>query len=681
MRRDLLALGLLAALLGAGSLAVIDRSPSMPGDAVADEAERAKLEGIILESKQTRFRKRPQVDHWAYHKPTRPCYPMVRNVEWARNGIDTFILARLEAQGLQPSPPASPEHLIRRVYLDLIGLPPTPAQVDAFLSDHSPGAYERVVEELLHSPRYGERWASHWLDLARYADSHGIGDDALRAMWPYRDWVIGAFNRDLPFDQFTIEQLAGDLLPNATLEQIIATGFHRCSVLNLEAGTDPEEEWVLTVADRVNTTGQVWLGTTIGCAQCHDHKHDPFTLKDYYQLCAFFNNTAAEMERSDQGKVKFIGPQITIPSKYSKPVTNPVAAPTTLVMRERCGSRDTFILRGGHFRQPKDKVRPDVPAALPPLPSEAPRTRLGLARWLVSRENPLTARVTVNRFWTAFFGRGLVATLEDFGTQSEPPSHPELLDWLAVEFMENWSIKHLHRLIVTSATYRQSARLTEAGRRLDPANRWYSRAPRLRLPAELIRDNALAVSGLLNPKMGGPPVFPPQPVGLWNMRGDAANIRYDTSTGTDRYRRGVYAVWRRTCAHPSFTAFDAPNRSTCTVARACTNTPIQALTLLNDPLHGEAALALAQIIQVAEGTPRERIVNGFRRVVTRAPRDAEVTVLEHALTEWGEKYRAGPQAAREFVAKWSVSNPDAASLAAWYHLATILLNLDEAITN
>jgi hypothetical protein len=724
-------------------------------------------------------------EHWAYVKPVRPPLPAVKKQGWAKNPIDHFILARLEKEQLTPAPPAERERLIRRVFLDLIGLPPSIAQVDAFVKDTRPDAYERVVDELLASPHYGERWARPWLDLARYADSNGFQRDGFRTVWPYRDWVVAAFNRDMPFDQFTVAQIAGDLLPDATVEQKIATGFNRCTTVNVEAGTDREENRVNAVLDRVNTTATVWLGTSMACAQCHNHKYDPFSQTDYYRMFAYFNSTLQETAEGNQAAREFTGPRMTLPMPPADQTRRqevqaqrePVAAtlkeelakaapqqaawekqtlaskeqlqklpaevrklmnlapakrnkkqaqdvsdyfadqqpglkklraalaaldeqlkalepPTTLVMVELDKPRPTHVFKRGNFLDRGQPVQPGTPAALHALPPGAAANRLALARWLVADDNPLVARVAVNRWWAEFFGHGLVGTPEDFGSQGDPPTHPELLDWLATEFMsptegggqrQRWSMKHVHRLIVTSATYRQSARLPAELARRDPDNKLYARGPRFRLDAEMIRDNALAVSGLLSAKLGGPPVMPPQPAGIWTVTGVVDNT-YRTSQGEDRYRRGLYTIWRRSSPYPSFVAFDAPDRAACVVQRPRTNTPLQALTLLNDPVYVEATVALAKRMAnrpVSEGKPAvaERVGYGFRLCLARHPSARETELLgalyERALT----KYRADPAAARAVLQQPAGgAELDVAQWAAWFQVATVLLNLDETIT-
>lgn len=615
--------------------------------------------------------------HWAYVKPTRPGVPAVEYAAWPRNTMDLFVLARLEKERLAPSPEASPEQLLRRVYLDLIGLPPTPEDVETFLRvrDTRPqAAYEEVVERLLASPAYGERWARPWLDLARYADSHGFQRDDLRDLWPYRDWVVRALNADVPFDQFTIDQIAGDLLPDPTLDQLIATGFHRCVTTNVEAGSDQEEVRVNQVFDRVNTTATVWLGATLECAQCHDHKYDPFTQKEYYRLFAFFNNTQQEtafVNPKAMASLKFTGPYMPLPGGVPewKPA-NPKAKepkkpqpPQTLVMKELPQPRDTAVFRRGVFLDRGEPVRAGVPATLHPLADDA-GNRLALARWLVSPDNPVAARVTVNRWWAEFFGRGLVATPEDFGVKGEPPTHPELLDWLAVEFMErDWSMKHIHRLIVTSATYRQSSRVTPELLARDDQNKLLARGPRFRLDAERIRDNALAAAGLLSLKQGGPPVRPYQPPGLWENKVGGDRVTYETSPGADAYRRGLYVVWKRGSPYPSFVNFDATARTACVVQRSRSNTPLQALTLLNDPVYVEAAQALARRV-VAErpaANVEERIEHAFCLCLARRPKPSETAVLKRLFEQQRKRHAADEHAA-------------------WYAVAAALLNLDEMIT-
>jgi hypothetical protein len=602
------------------------------------------------------------------------------------------------------------------VFLDLIGLPPTPAEVDAFVNDTSPDAYEKVVDRLLASPHYGERWAKPWLDLARYGDTHGYEKDPRRTIWPYRDWVINALNKDMPFDQFTIEQLAGDLLPNATLDQRIATGFHRNTMINTEGGVDAEEYRVAAVVDRVNTTATVWLGTTLACAQCHTHKYDPFTQQEYYQLFAFFNSNA-DKSTSDGDMLQLPTPEqqavldeiakleaVQSRSAALKAVRDQLAeakkklnaeVAKTLVMKDLPEPRETFVHIRGNFLNKGDKVEAGVPNVLHPLAiaEGAPLNRLALAKWLVSPDNPLTARVMVNRIWEQFFGRGLVLTSEDFGSRGEPPSHPELLDWLATEFVrDGWSMKRMQRLIVLSATYRQSAAVSPALLEKDPYNRLLARGPRVRLPAELVRDQALAVSGLLSRKIGGPSVMPPQPDGIWNS--PYSGEKWQTSTGEDRYRRGLYTFWKRTSPYPSFMSFDAPSREFCVVRRPRTNTPLQALTLLNDPVYVEAAQALARRIVIGGDDPMSRAEHGFRHVLARTPTSAEVEALVALYQTEVAHYRQDVNSADAMAGKFDQKQPklekpqetlktkvvESADLAAWTVVANVLLNLDEAVT-
>jgi len=930
--------------------------------------------------------------HWAYVPPKRPDLPAVHNTAWPRNPIDNFILARLEREGLHPSPEADRATLLRRVTLDLTGLPPTPAELDAFLADHSTDAYEKVVDRLLHSPHYGERMAMQWLDLARYADTHGYHIDSHREMWHWRDWVINAFNRNMPFDEFTIEQLAGDLLPNATLEQKIATGFNRNHMINFEGGAIPEEYQVEYVVDRVEATSNTWMGMTLGCARCHDHKYDPIKQRDFYRFFAFFNTIpekgldgrkgnaapvvqipspeqAAELaavkktlaetakvldydkvtalfeewqktkldkmpapshaallahyemdgnfsDRSgryqdgrvlsgapgfDNGPVgkcasfegqaqvtfgntanfdrgdafslalwvesnskddnpilqKIDGPstrrglelafeestvlprlrrgarvrlrlthqwpsdaievrtrQPLIEGEFAhlaitydgsgkaagvrmfvdgKPVeieivhdslTGPIrtaatldignkrlgnafkgrvddlriygrvlpaseitqlaidqparatlfvpeeqrpkpqekklrqyfltydapapirtaflerkhalerkedldwTVPTSMVMQEALAPRDTFILARGDYRNHGQKVTPGVPGMLPQLGPDEPANRLGLAKWLVSPANPLTARVAVNRYWQMYFGHGIVKTSEDFGSQSEAPVHPELLDWLATEFVRTgWDIRAMQRLIVTSAAYRQDSRVTPELLEKDPENRLLARGPRFRLPAEVVRDNALSVSGLLDTRVGGASVFPYQPKGLWEEMafGDVYSAQtYVQSHGPDLYRRSMYTFWKRTVPPASLNTFDAPDREKCTARRTLTNTPLQALVLLNDPTYVEAARALAGLILTEGGkNPADRIRFGFRLATARTPEAKEVTVLENLARDQLAQYRRNQAAARKLLAVGeSRSNPklDTSELAAWTTVASVILNLDETIT-
>jgi hypothetical protein len=867
--------------------------------------------------------------HWAFVAPRPLAPPRVGDARWPRNPIDHFVLSRLEQEGLKPSPPADRYTLIRRLSLDLIGLPPTPAEVDAFVNDHAANAYEKLVDRLLDSPHYGERWARRWLDLARYADTNGYEKDRPRVIWPYRDWVIRALNADMPFDRFTTEQLAGDLLPDATPEQLIATGFHRNTMTNEEGGIDPLEFRFYAVVDRVNTTATTWLGLTMGCAQCHSHKYDPISQREFYQMLAFLNNAdepdyeirepgvvkrRAEIEAKiaslsaalasrfpggdealdkaftkwaeresarvvpwtvlrptaltasmphlrllDDGSVLASGDQtksdtysltfdtaidgvtalrlevlpheslpdrgpgrtyyegrkgdfflseltLTVAGKpvhfsgasqdqpkvpaahavdgdpatgwstggevgraheavftFAEPVrlqgrvkldmlferyyasglgrfrisvttdkrraeaTNhgstietilarPAAersaedreqlrrrflavAPelaaahkeiaalrgslpafnTTLVMQERptYNPRPTHIHHRGEFLQPKERVEPVVPTALHPLPTDAPHNRLGLARWLMSPDNPLTARVTMNRHWQAFFGRGLVRTTEDFGIQGEPPTHPELLDWLAREFInQGWSQKKMHKLIVMSATYQQSSRLAPELLTRDPENRLLARGPRVRLEAELIRDSLLKVSGLLSPKLGGPSVFPPQPVSV-TTEGVYGPIQWKPSTGEDRYRRGMYTFLKRSIPYAMFSTFDGVTGETCIARREVSNTPLQALTMLNDLVVIEASQKLGSTMATAEGSIEDRITALFRRCLTRPPTTAERDAVAGFFAQQCDRLLQGTLDAKALAGD---GLGDAIQRAAWTLTARAVLNLDEMVT-
>ncbi|MCL4742060.1 MAG: DUF1553 domain-containing protein [Phycisphaerales bacterium] len=683
--------------------------------------------------------------HWSFVPPRRAEPPPVGDEAWVRNEIDRFVLARLEREGLGPSPEADRATLIRRVSLDLTGLPPTPEEVDAFVGDDRPGAWERVVDRLLASPAYGERMAGLWLDQARYADTKGYEADRRRTMWPWRDWVIRAFNADMPYDRFIAEQVAGDLIADGGREALIATAFHRNTMTNDEGGTDDEEFRVAAVVDRVNTTMQVFMGLTMSCAQCHTHKYDPITHTDYYRVFAVFNTTQ-DADRMDEA------PTLPIPTperaadlararatvEHAERLPERVAEmlarvgtgdsggrasqqsgrpwspfdewtelfafldegiararadlaaveatlPQLPVMREQAAEdrRTTRRMERGSFLSPAEEVEAGAPSAFHAWPEGAPLDRLGFARWLTDDRNPLTARVAVNRAWEQVFGAGLVETPEDFGVQGALPSHPELLDWLATEFVrEGWSVKRLMRTIVTSATYRQSSRATAEALERDPGNRLLGRGSRFRLDAETIRDRSLAVSGLLSRKMYGPPVFPPQPEGVWSIVYNAD--RWETSAGEDRYRRAVYTFWRRTSPHPAMTTFDAPSREFCVPRRVRTNTPLQALATLNDPALVEAAQALARRVMAEGGADAaSRAAYAVRLCLGRAATEAEVGRLVALFESESAHYRARPDDAVALATDPLGPLPDgvdAAEAAAWTAVANVLLNLDEFLT-
>lgn len=653
----------------------------------------------------------PFAQHWSYVKPVRATPPAAAKLwqNWPRNDIDHFVLQEMLRHGLQPSAEADKYSLVRRVYLDLNGLPPTNEEVDAFVHSDDPHAYEQLVDNLLRRPAYGEHWARLWLDLARYADSAGYADDPPRTIWAYRDWVIRAINADEPFDQFTIDQIAGDLLPNATQDQLIATAFHRNTLTNSEGGTQDEEFRNAAVVDRVNTTMAVWMGTTMACAQCHNHKYDPISQREYFQMFAILNNTA-DADRKDEAPVMAVysdeqrHQQATLLSRIAMlqalfVVSNNVASlasplceisrhelldmkPITTVPIQReltTAPRETRLEYRGNYLDKGPRVEPALPSIFHEAATTAPN-RLTLARWLVSKDNPLTARVVANRYWEALFGRGIVATSEDFGSQGEPPTHPELLDWLATQFMDSgWDSRALIRTIVTSATYRQSSQVTGDAAKLDPDNRWLARGPRVRLSAEMVRDQALAASGLLSSKMYGPPVHPPQPnLGLAAAFGGSTD--WKTSAGEDRYRRAIYTTWRRSNPYPSMTTFDAPNREVCTVRRTRTNTPLQSLVTLNDPVYVEAAQALARVALQHADPINNQIAYAFRRCVSRTPQPTELDLLVKLYTDSHATLAAHPDAAMKLATIPLGKLPphlnavDAASMTV---VGNVLLNLDE----
>lgn len=725
--------------------------------------------------------------HWAYVRPVRPALPKLRDENWPHNEIDRFILSRLERERLQPSAPADRYTLIRRVSLDLTGLPPTPAEVDAFVKDPNPAAYERLVDHLLQQETFGEHWARMWLDLARYADSAGYADDPPRNIWAFRDYVIRSLNANKPFNRFTIEQLAGDLVPDPTDEDRVATAFHRNTMTNNEGGTDDEEFRNAAVVDRVNTTMAVWMGTSMACAQCHHHKYDPFSQQEYFRLFAILNNTQ-DADRSDEMPIKklytpaqkeqlaraqaeswqleqnfgLLTPESLAQlrdweaefplallwqyalERVSRPLTsaeetaqyaNPPPAileliqqpspvltddqqailstwyrshvapelrpqqdryaqlqseidaikPNTVpVMRDLEGEkrRKTHVQLRGNFLALGEEVTEAVPAIFHPLPGGTPPNRLALAYWLVDENNPLTGRVTANRFWEQIFGIGIVRTSEDFGSQGDLPTHPELLDWLASEFVSSgWNVKALLKLMVTSATYCQSSRVTPELLERDPDNLLLARGPRFRMTAEEVRDQALFVSGLLSGKMFGPPVRPPQPSsGLTAAFG--GSLDWKTSEGEDRYRRAVYVEWRRTNPYPSLSTFDAPNREVCALRRPRSNTPLQALVTLNDPVYIEAAQALGRRMEQASGSSADKAIFGFRLCLAHAPRERELTRLLEFYKAARSEYEGQPEKAEHLATDPLGPAPEGAdlpALAAWTTVGNVLLNLDETL--
>jgi hypothetical protein len=660
---------------------------------------------------------RPRSSHWAFQPIRDPAPPELTDPAWPRNGIDRFVLARLEKEGIRPSAEADRTTLIRRLSFDLIGLPPTPAEVAAFVEDRAPDAYERLVERLLQSPHHGERWGRHWLDGARYADSDGYEKDSGRPWaWRYRDWVIRAFNDDLPYDRFVIEQLAGDLLPGATTDQKIATGFHRNTLTNKEGGVDAEEFRVAAVVDRVSTTGKLFLGLTVGCCQCHDHKYDPITQREFYQLFAFFNSDReqdidaplpdeaalhatrlaahakrrAELQKAVDNRLKQLSATEEKTDTRLKKLRTAVAnhdktrptvskAPTLALGPQR----ESHVLIRGDFLRKGVEVRPGTPAVLNPISGSArPATRLDLARWIVDPANPLARRVLVNWVWQKYFGRGLVPTAEDFGTQGEKPSHPELLDWLASRTLDQrWSWKALHRLIVMSATYRQSSRHRPELHERDPQNVLLARQARLRLEAEVVRDAALAASGLLNPAVGGPSIRPPQPAGVSELT-YAGSAKWVESTGADRHRRGLYIWFQRTSPYPTLMTFDAPDSNVCTVRRERSNTPLQALALLNDVVFVEAAQALATRVQseFAGGPAGLKLDEMMRLSLGRAPTSPERSRLLEHFADLRLLAAANPAEAAKLIGNDRPAGTTVDEAAAWVGVARTILNLDEFVT-
>lgn len=632
--------------------------------------------------------------HWAFVPPEKTETPEVDDSDWPVSQLDYFVLAKMEMRGLEPNPEADKSHLLRRVYLDVTGLPPTEEQLQRFLADHSPNAYEKAVDDLLASKAYGERMAMHWLDVARYADSYGYQDDDIRTQWPWRDWVIHAFNENMPYDRFVTWQVAGDMLPNATKEQILASAFNRNHKITEEGGVIEEEYRVAYALDKTNTFSKGILGITMECAQCHDHKYDPFTQKNYFQLYAFFNNSA---EKGLEGLVNSgpsKTPRLTITQADVDSIlrfinkAGDTTAVSVSVMGELDEVRPTYILDRGVYDAPTERVYPGTPESVLSFDSTryAPN-RLGLTAWAFSKENPLTARVFVNQVWAMVFGRGLVATVADFGNQGELPSHPELLDWLAADFRDNgWDVKRLMKQLVTSATYRQSSRVTQKHLKEDPDNIYLARAKRIRLPAEFIRDLALASSGLLNPEIGGPSIKPYQPDGIWEVTssGRGALSNYVQDHGNDLYRRGMYVFIKLTVPPPNMLIFDASNRDMCEVTRQRTNTPLQALVMLNDPVILEASRVLAgSLLQATpDAKPRELITRAFRRILSRDASEKELTLLESYYSGELSRYRESPADAAAFVnvGEAPQAKLDTVEQAALMAVIHGLYNLEETIT-
>jgi hypothetical protein len=628
--------------------------------------------------------------HWAFEPPKKAVIPEVGS-EWPHNEIDHFILAAMEEQRLDPNDEADKERLLKRAYLDLIGLPPSAEVQDAFLNNEDESAYETIVDQLLADKHYGEKMAIQWLDVARYADTHGYQDDGLRTMWPWRDWVIHAFNENYPYDKFITWQLAGDLLPEPNKEMLLATGFNRNHKITQEGGVIDEEYRIEYVTDRTNTFGKAFLALTFECAKCHDHKYDPIAQKEYFSAFAFFNQVA---EKGYQGDI-FSGtpadkPRMEISEEDIKDILRFVnksdsAQLNVMIMRDSSWRRPTHVLKRGAYDAPGEVVFASMPGSILPFDTTKFETnRLGLAQWVLSPDNPVTARVFVNRMWEQFFGRGIVKTSGDFGMQGELPSHPELLDWLAVDFMENgWDIKRLVRQIVTSSTYRQSAVVSERKLAKDPENIYLSRAPRLRLSAELARDLVLASSGLLTDEIGGPSVKPYQPKGIWEVATSGRGLtRYIQDEGKDLYRRGMYTFIKRTVPPPSLLVFDASNRDQCEVKRLRTNTPLQALVMMNDPQVNEAARVLAERLMMTTSPMEEKIEAAFRSILCRRPSAEESDILHRYFDSEKVNLSGRPSDAEMLVAVGEYAHadvPDRTSLAALMRVVMMIYNLEEAI--
>ena len=648
---------------------------------------------------------------WSLVPPQRAQPPRVEDEAWCRGPIDRWVLSRLEREGLSPSPQADPRTLVRRLHFDLIGLPPSPEQAEAFIADAATDRYEQLVDRLLASPHFGERMAMYWLDLVRYADTVGYHGDQEHPIAPYRDWVIRAFNANMPFDRFTVAQIAGDLLPEPSTDDLVATGYNRVLQTTHEGGAQAKEYLAIYAADRVRNLASVWMGATLGCAQCHDHKFDPYTTRDFYAMQAFFadvqekgdfagspNRTPttrppemvlhtpeqqaviarlqAEFDAGDEEARKRLGPVVRAARDRGRRTMITVSA----------APRETRVLpRGDWLDDSGEVVQPAVPAVMQGPDAEGARraTRLDLARWLTTRDHPQTARVMVNRLWYLFFGRGLSGRLDDLGAQGEWPSHPELLDELAVEFASDWDVKRLIRLIVTSSAYRQSSLVDAALAERDPDNRLVARQSRWRVPAEMVRDAALSISGLLQREVGGDSVKPYQPAGYYRHL-NFPRRKYKQHDDDRQWRRGVYVHWQRMFLHPALLAFDAPTREECSAERAVSNTPQAALTLLNDPTFVEAARVFAaRVLRETSGDDDARLRAAFRQAVSRAPAELELAPVRALLTSHRQYFADHPEAARALVTVGlsppasGLSEPE---LAAWTSVARVLLNLNETIT-
>jgi hypothetical protein len=629
--------------------------------------------------------------HWAFVPPKSTPVPGVTDKAWPKNPIDNFILARLEKYNLKPNAEADKERLLKRISFDLNGLPPDLATMDKFMADNSPDAYEKMVDELMARPQYGEKMALHWMDIARYADSHGYQDDNYRTQWPWRDWVIHAYNENMSYKTFITWQLAGDLLPDHTKEQLLATGFNRNHKITEEGGVINEEYRVSYVTDRTNTFGKAMLGVSLECAHCHDHKYDPFSQKEYYQVFAFFNSVKEVGIESTVGGPETYAkkPLMQISNDDVKNVLKFVNKKDTgklivSIMGDDSVYRKTYILKRGSYDAHGDSVMPSTPKAILPFNSNYPQNRLGLAKWLFDKENPLTARVYVNQLWQEFFGRGIVKTLGDFGMQGDLPSNPQLLDWLAIDFRDHgWNVKRLVKQIVMSATYRQSAVVSPEKLKADPENIWLARGPRSRLPAEFVRDEVLASSGLLTKTIGGPSVNPYQPPGLWEnaTSGRGLLASYKQVHGPDLYRRGMYTLIKRTVPPVEMAIFDASNRDQCEVQRLRTNTPLQALLMMNDPTVLEAARVLATKLLQEKSTANDKIHKAFRLIICRKPTDKEMAIL---MSYYDDQLKStSKQSADKLISVGEypiATDVNKQTLAAMMKVVDTIYNLEEAIT-
>lgn len=631
--------------------------------------------------------------HWAFIPPSSRSLPEIDQTDWPKNEIDHFILAGMERAGLAPNEIADKERLLKRVSLDITGLPPALELQKRFLDDPSPKAYENVVNELLLQPQYGEKMATYWMDVARYADSHGYQDDGYRTMWPWRDWVIHAFNKNYPYDQFVTWQLAGDLLPNPTKEQLLATGFNRNHKITQEGGVIQEEYRIEYVTDRTNTFSKAFLALTMECAHCHDHKYDPISQKMYYSTFAFFNQVPEKglvgditlASLADPPKIKFTSEEVS--KIYTFINKRDTAGVEVMVMKDSSKRRPTYILKRGVYDAHGDEVTMDLPPAVLPFDTITyPGNRLGLAKWMFDKKNPLTSRVFVNRMWQELFGRGLVKSSGDFGMQGDLPSHPELLDWLAVDFLNNgWDIKRLMKQMVMSATYQQSSTIAPEKLAKDPENILLSRSPRMRMSAESVRDLALSSSGLLVKEIGGPSVKVYQPKGIWEASTSGRGIlaHYVQDHGDKLYRRGLYSFIKRTSPPPGVLVFDGSARDQCEVKRLRTNTPLQALILLNDPTILESSRVFAERLMMESSSSTEKIEKAFQTVLCRKPKPAELQILKGYFDDEKRRFDASKENAKKLIASGEYPHSeikDVASLAAMMQVVQTLYNMEESIT-